>query len=323
MRCGVNVVRSLSLGAGVILAATGSAQSTVSQPRFDVASVRPSPPGKEFGTMSGGPLPAGPFNLKSGDPARITWTNVRLMRVLMMAYDLPPDQISGPGWLGAEMFDVMATMPEGTTVADFKLMVQNLLVDRFKLTVHRETKEVAGYWLEVGTTGPKIKESNRAPQPEPADAGASKSDPAIRTPSGTFVDKSGFLAPLPHNPIFPPGAGFSGTIKVNGMYRATVLNQSMSTIAKFLGTAAGMPVEDHTGLTGVYDFHLEYKPNLLGAVATGGTAAPSDSPAADLAAPGPDLLDGVQTQLGLKLVRKKVLRETLVIDHAEKLPTEN
>jgi uncharacterized protein (TIGR03435 family) len=135
-----------------------------------------------------------------------------------------------------------------------------------------------------------------------------------------IVDESGFPAPRPGNSVFLPGAGFSATIKVNDMNRATVLNQSMPTIAKFLGTTVGMPVEDETGLTGTYSFHLEYKPNLPVATATGGQAEPQ---AADIGAPGPDLLDAVQTQLGLKLVRKKVPKEMLVIDHVEKAPTEN
>ena len=123
-----------------------------------------------------------------------------------------------------------------------------------------------------------------------------------------IVDQSGFPAPRPGNPMYLPGAGFSATIKVDNMYRATVLNQSLPTIASFLGTAAGMPVEDHTRLTGLYDFHLEYKPNL---------------PAEAAGDPTPDLFDAIQTQLGLKLVKKKVPRETLVIEHMEKIPTEN
>jgi uncharacterized protein (TIGR03435 family) len=314
VRRGRNMGPILSLAAAGVLAGTARAQSTPSQPRFEVASVKPSPSGEKFGSMSGGPLPAGPFNAKTGDPTRIIWTNVRLMRVLMMAYDLPPDQISGPGWLGSEMYDIVATMPEGTTVADFKLMVQSLLAERFKMTVHREVKEVSGYWLEVAPGGLKIKESTKDRESERAGASARRSDSAITVPAGVFVDQSGFPAPLPKNPAFPPGAGFSATINVNGIYRATVLNQSMPSIVKFLTAAAGMPVEDHTGLKGTYDFHLEYKPNLPETAA----ATP-----ADIAAPGPDLLDAVQSQLGLKLKRMKAARELLVIDHAEKAPSEN
>lgn len=262
-------------------------------------------------------MPVGPFNTGNHDPERITWTNIRLIRVLMLAYDLPADRISGPGWLDTEMYDIVAPVPKGTSVMDFKLMVRNLLAERFKLTLHHETKDVSGYALEIARDGPKIKESRNDPQPAATAASGSDRDSAGKGSNPLMiVDESGFPTPRPGNSVFLPGAGFSATIKVNDMYRATVLNQSMPSIAKFLGTAAGMPVEDETGLTGIYNFHLEYTPNLPAAAATA-------EPAADIAAPGPDLFDAVQTQLGLKLVRKGVPNEILVIDHAEKIPTEN
>jgi uncharacterized protein (TIGR03435 family) len=307
-------------GFATVIVGVAFAQSTRDQPRFEIASVKASPPGNKIGMMDGGPLSPGPFNMANHDPLRITWTNVRLIRVLMMAYDLPGDRISGPGWLGAEMYDIAAPVPKGTSVADFKLMVQNLLADRFKLAAHRETRDVAGYALEVAKTGLKVKESPKDPQPVTAEASSSKSDSSAKGSSQIMiVDSSGFPAPRPGNTVFPPGAGFSATIRVNDMYRATVLNQPMASIADFLGTAAGAPVQDHTGLTGIYDFHLEYKPVLLDAAATGGAT----EQLADIAAPAPDLFDAIQAQLGLKLVPKKVPREMLVIDHLEKIPTEN
>ena len=278
-------------------------QEPQTPPRFEIASVKASAPGNGFGSMDGGPLPPGPFNMTNHDPTRITWTKIRLIRILMMAYDLPADRISGPNWLETETYDIVATVPTGTTVPDFKLMVQNLMKERFKLAVHQETRDVSGNAVEVARGGTKLK---ALPASEPADPRTS--DPAIRTPPGTFVDKSGFPAPFPDNPMFPPGTGFEATIRVNDMHRATVLNEQMSSIAKFLGTTVGMPVEDRTGLTGTYSFHLEYKPGV--------SNADSDTPA-------PDLFDAVQSQLGLKLVRSKVPRQTLVIDHADKAPVEN
>lgn len=259
--------------------------------------------------MNGGPLPPGPFNMDNHDPSHIVWTNTRLIRVLMMAYDLPGDRISGPGWLHAETYDIQAPVPPETTIADFKLMVRNLLAERFKLSAHRETKEVPGYALEIAPGGLRIKHSNgRLP---PADAAPG----TPRGPAGLMiVDASGYPAPRPGNATFLPGSGFSATIKVNDLYRATVLNQSMASIAAFLGTAAGMPAEDHTGLTGIWDFHLEYKPS---------PAAPNADAAAEISAPAADLFEAVQKQLGLKLTRRKVAQETLVVDHAEKVPTDN
>jgi uncharacterized protein (TIGR03435 family) len=232
----------------------------------------------------------------------------------MMAYDLSGAQIFGPDWLSEEMYDILATMPRGTTAPDFKLMVQNLLAERFKMTVHRETKEVEGYSLEVAPKGLRITESKRNPEPVLANPSA-KGDPAITAPVGVFVDKNGFPAPLPDNSIYPPGAGFAATIRVGAMFRVTALNMPMSEFAKYLSPATGMPTVDHTELTGVYDVHLEYKPT--------GTPPPLDGRTADIDTPGPDLFDAVQSQLGLKLVRRKVPQEILVIDHLEKVPTEN
>jgi uncharacterized protein (TIGR03435 family) len=131
--------------------------SPQSAPRFDVASVKPAPKGLTRASMDGGPLPAGPFNLSGHDPGRITWTNVRLMRMMQVAYDLPSDQISGPAWLDSEGYNIVAAFPATTSVSDFRVMVQNLLAERFRLTIHRETKQVSGYALEVAKNGLKIK----------------------------------------------------------------------------------------------------------------------------------------------------------------------
>jgi len=262
--------------------------------------------------MNGGPLPVGPFNQTNHDPGRITWTNVRLGRVMQVAYDLPADRISGPDWLFHDVVTIVATVPAGTSVGDFRLMVQNLLAERFKLAVHRETKQVSGYALEIAKNGPKLEESgknsvqaNRGAKPE------SKRDEACRGCNAIVIqDESGFPAPRPGNPIFLPGTGFSATIAVNGKNRASVLNGGAQAIADYLGNAVGSPVEDRTELTGIYDVHLEFVP---------------DSPSATAAAaePGTGIFDAVQWELGLKLTPKKVPVETLIIDHLEKIPTEN
>jgi len=266
--------------------------------------------------MNGGPMPAGPFNLTGNDPGRITWTNEGLTRILQVAYDFPADRISAPEWLDKQHYDIVATVPMGTSVGDFKLMVQNLLAERFKLAVHRQTKQVSGYALEIGRTGAKITQSpvdlkeetaadDGKPSPRRAEALQYMATRTEAFNALASIDENGFAIPRPGNPMYPPGAGFAVTIVVNGRFRATALNQPMSGIADFLGNILGSPVQDQTGLTGKYDLRIEYVP---------------PSPDAD---PGPDIRDAIQRQLGLRLVPKKVPVETLVIDHAEKLPTEN
>jgi uncharacterized protein (TIGR03435 family) len=291
--------------------------SAAAQPRFEVASVKPASPDAVRSSMNGGPMPAGPFNLSGNDPGRITWTNMWLTRMVQVAYDFPADRISGPDWLSTQKYDIVATVPTGTSESDFKLMVQSLLAERFKLTVHRGTKEVSGYVLEVGKTGTKITSSPAVPKEE-TDDDDGKPNPkraealqymATRTEAFNAlvsIDENGFAVPRPGNPMYPPGAGFAVTIVVNGRFRATALNQPMSGVADFLANILGSPVQDQTGLTGKYDLRIEYVPR-----------------SADAVDPGPDILDAIQDQLGLKLVSKKVPLETLVIDHAEKVPTDN
>jgi uncharacterized protein (TIGR03435 family) len=291
--------------AGVVaFASLASAQSAL---KFDVASVKPAPKGLPRSTMDGGPLPAGPFNLSGHDPGRITWTNVRLMRMIQVAYDSPVDQISGPPWLDSEGYNIVAALPGTTSASDFRVMVQNLLVERFKLAIHRETKQVSGYALEIAKNGLKIKPSTGA-ETTPSN------EPCKVCNALIVVDQSGFPAPRPGNPYFLPGARFEAAIPVDGKYRVSVLNAPMPEIAAYLGRFAGSPAEDQTGLTGKYDAHVEFVPPPSGAAAAG------DNTAAD---PGADLFGAVQSQLGLKLAPKKVPVEMLVVDHAEKIPTEN
>ena len=72
-------------------------------------------------------------------------------------------QIQGPAWLDMERFDVNATMPPETTKEQFRAMLQNLLAERFKLAIHRETKELPMYSLVVAKNGPKMKASESRP----------------------------------------------------------------------------------------------------------------------------------------------------------------
>jgi len=114
---------------------------------FDVASVKrmPPPPG---GVMSS-------MDLK---PGRLTCSNVNLKKLIVQAYGVKDFQVFGPDWLNSEIYDIVATMPPATSTDQVILMLQNLLVERFQLQLHRETKEVPMYALVVGKGGLKVKE---------------------------------------------------------------------------------------------------------------------------------------------------------------------
>ncbi|SPE39658.1 hypothetical protein SBA3_3340001 [Candidatus Sulfopaludibacter sp. SbA3] len=87
------------------------------------------------------------------------------------AYSVKRSQISGgPSWLDSERFDIVAKVPEGATKEQVKVMLQNLLAERFKLTLHRETKEQPMYALVVGSKGPKLKDSTVTDTPRASDS---------------------------------------------------------------------------------------------------------------------------------------------------------
>jgi uncharacterized protein (TIGR03435 family) len=209
----------------------------------------------------------------------------------------------GPDWLDMQFFMVEATMPPDTTKERFRAMLQNLLSDRFKLQIRRETretKEQRTYSLVVTINGPKMKESiETAPQhvedPRPD-----------RQPKKLGED--GF----PVSPNVPAGrAGMFSVIGTHGL-RLVGQQQTMHDLADNLSTLLRRPVSDATALTAKYDFTLTF-------------ALPTPS---GLDTQQPDIFSAVQSQLGLKLVesRQKVPMdpmEVIVIDHIEKTPTEN
>jgi uncharacterized protein (TIGR03435 family) len=160
-----------------ILVIVASAVAFAQTPQFEVASVKPSAPDRyNGGGMSGGP--------GTKDPGLFTCDNVRLADLVMDAYDIPAGyHLSGPDWMNAARFDISARIPEATTRGQFKLMQQNLLAERFKMTSHHEQREVPGYDLVVAKNGPKMKE---AAPPPPEDPDAPK--PAA-APLGRKVDK--------------------------------------------------------------------------------------------------------------------------------------
>ncbi len=117
-------------------------------PAFDAASVKRSPPDASA---------KGRGSNMRADPGRLTCTNVPLKRYVTAAWGLKDYQVSAPDWMNDERYDMTATMPAGTPPREVLLMLQGLLVDRFKLATHRETKELAVYALVVEKNGLKLK----------------------------------------------------------------------------------------------------------------------------------------------------------------------
>jgi uncharacterized protein (TIGR03435 family) len=239
---------------------------------------------------------------------------MNLPNLVTMAYDIPHYRLTAADWMNDAKFDLVAKIPPGTTKEQLRLMEQNLLAERFKLTVHHETKEMQMYELTVGKGGPKLKESVEEPEP-----------PAPK------ADASGPAPPPPGPPKFTMGAdGFpamtgNGMIMMNGRARRQQTKETMDHFVQFVSGQLGRPVTDATGLKGKYDFVLTWASEGMAMPGRAGTAASSDAGAgasAPEAEPLPTLMQAVQ-QLGLKLESKKGPVDILVIDHAEKVPIEN
>jgi uncharacterized protein (TIGR03435 family) len=142
--------RALVLAALVIVACDAIfAQSTTKPSSFDVASVRPNLTGVNGSSISG----------SGGSGGRITLENVSLEECIFFAFDIPwgrDYELSGPGWLDEEKFDIAATFPPGTPRDRIHEMMRTLLADRFGLKIHYENRKLVSYALVLGKRGPKL-----------------------------------------------------------------------------------------------------------------------------------------------------------------------
>ena len=127
-------------------------------PSFEVATIKPSNPDR----------PGRAFMVRG---RQFSTLNTTLSNLITFAYGLHARQITGgPGWVGDEKYDLLAKPDgEGQPNADqWKAMVQKLLADRFKLSFHREKKELPVYAIVVGKNGPKLTKSEGNPNGLPS-----------------------------------------------------------------------------------------------------------------------------------------------------------
>ncbi len=309
-------MRSVIIRSGFVVFALNAAfgQAQTKSPKvekkleFEVASIRPALQPPPQGTPRG---PAG--GPGTGDPSRFTCSYCTLQGLLVWAYQLEIDQIAGPSWWATEYYDIMANVPEGTTKQQFQAMFQNLLADRFKMTVHFEKRDFTAYVMTVAKGGLKMKEFVNDPKaPPPA------FEPDGRPARYPLTFKDGFPVLAPGN---TPG---SWAIDVNGRRLLTArrrgTDEIVSTFQQALGP--GVRVVDKTGLTGKYDYHLQYA--RLNNTAAGAQDLPPGSDFLDsIGEPAPDVITAVQQQLGLMLTKGKVAVDVLVIDRVEKTPAAN
>lgn len=280
-----------SFGLATSLLGVSSAQSATSQPTFEVASVKLVPQGRGDPSAThrcfGGPGTSDPETLRCSCPA--------MADLIVLAYEIRYTGFDGPRWMWSydTCYDIVAKVPPGATRNQFRLMLQNLLAERFHLSVHHETRTILCYALVVGKGGPRLK----------ASAGNSAS-------AGPSADGT----PLAKNLVTDP----PWTISLVGDHslRLTAKGMELKAFAGVLELGLQAPVADETGLAGYYDYTLTFlRPDY--------SATAKES---DLSGGGedfPDMFSALQSQLGLKLNAKKLARDVLVADHADKVPTDN
>ena len=226
-------MRIFSLAALFCGATFGQSQSPAETPlAFEVASVKSTalPAGGCGYRMEGGP--------GSSDPGRVELRNISLAALVRLAYlgnihACESYWLSAPAWLDSEGFEIVAKLPPGTTWPQEQLMLLNLVVERFKLAIHREPKVISAYALVVGKNGPKFKESVENSAPDGANENASVSQSAH--PPKATTDNEGFPVPAP--------AG-SWTIRRNNHTRMQLSKVEVVTLARQLRNQLGVPVTD-------------------------------------------------------------------------------
>jgi uncharacterized protein (TIGR03435 family) len=217
------------------------------------------------------------------------WTcqNMSLHNIVWIAFNLRSQQLVAPDWMNEPRFDITAKIPEGANREQFYLMFQNMLAGRFGLKVHHDRKEVQGYELTVAKSGPKFKESGAE---SPRDA----VPPVSQPPS---LGSDGFPTVTP---------GITGINITRNRARGQWLRVSVERFLRDIDSQVGQPVVDATDLKATYDLALYWVPDVT---------RPD--------AGRPSVFSALQEQLGLKLVSKKVMLPVVVVDHCEKVPTEN
>jgi uncharacterized protein (TIGR03435 family) len=278
---------------GLVLCAVAFAQS------FEAASIKPAKPGmrQRRPGLEGGP--------GTSDPGRIRYSDISLHDLILLAYHVRGFQLSAADAraLDAKTFEVIAQLPPGATRSQLRVMLQNLLTERFHLVLHREQKVMPVYALVVGKNGAKLKEA--ADQSGGSDG--DEFDPLPPAPPNELeVSSDGY-------PNVPPREGSWLVALRSGYARTRQLHASMGDLAGILSNQLEKPVTDATGLKGRYEFTLSW----MAAVPA------SPSPSAPAADSGPDLFAAVQQQLGLKLEASRAPVDVLVIDRFDRDPVEN
>jgi uncharacterized protein (TIGR03435 family) len=217
--------------------------------------------------------------------------NTPLRDLIVAAYGLtfePSRLVGGLPWINTERFDIVASIPANAPTSNTALMLRGLLADRFKFRVHNEVREIPIYALVRARTDGRL--GSRL-APATIDCEASRA-----AGGGTDVT------------LREGGSPACGVLASGRLIRAG--GQTMANLARMLPQYVGRSVEDRTGLSGAFDFDLDFEPR--------DPKEFTDVPDPDR----PSIFTALREQFGLKLESTRGPVEVVVIDGVER-PTEN
>jgi uncharacterized protein (TIGR03435 family) len=285
------VMKKAVLLIGTLVTAVGlpiSAQQTASDPAFEVATLRPSTSGNAGWRLQ--PQPGG----------RLTGTNVPAAALIRFAYNLPDFQISGgPGWLASDRFDIEAKAEGDPPIDQKRLMLRTLLAERFKLTVHTETRELPIYALVMARSDGRPGAQLRRTDADCAREVMSLDDWAGIGPA-TGQPRCGFFGLQPGTDLPRARGGLA--------FRGLTLAQFAKRLVPFVRRS----VSDQTGLTGYFDADFDFLAELPPPPPPPGLPNPFGSD------PFVSIFTVLPEQLGLKLDSRRGPVDVLVIDSVER-----
>jgi uncharacterized protein (TIGR03435 family) len=219
-----------------------------------------------------------------------------MLDLIRIAWSFDADKIlGGPNWLEQDRFDVIAKVPPDSALDAQRLMLRSLLKDRFKLTLHEETKPLPAWALAVGKKL-QLKEADGS-----GETGCKLPSASGPPPEGgtrvTFGD--------------PNGAGTTVNLGPGMTLQYSCRNMTMAAFAEGLRAMRGIlistPVLDRTGLKGMWNFDVKWSLPVMGPMAGDRIS----------------VVDALEKQLGLKLEEVPVPKPVLVVDSVERKPSDN
>lgn len=278
-------------------------------PSFDVISVKPSASDAQARSI----FPLGPGDVYVKNGGHFAAEGYPLATYLAFAFHLLGNEMDAvsrqlPGWALSEPFTIEARTdgdPAKDTKDQMRLMMRALLAERFRLKSHYETREVpifAVMLAKEGKLGPHLRAHAEADSRCTTVLTAGRTQTGGATVAGGYPTQCGGMLQM------QPGAA--------GRFRFGARSVTMAFIADQLTALGdlGRPAVDQTGLTGTFDFVLEFVPDSIPRMPAGVDFQPDPN--------GPTFSEAVREQLGLKLESTKGPSQFLVIDHVEH-PTKN